>query len=339
MEEHNKYSLNFRERKDFDFKKVYGDHAIIMVDSALKLGLKVDLLFDRYLEISNGRKRHLFQSVDSTAVSRLGTLMSEDKEKTKYFLKREGISTPEGKLFWAGNEKEIIKYAERFENFVLKPKEGDCGDRVYIGLPHSAIKKILASNFSKNEEIILEEKVEGKEYRIFAIENGYIAGVFRRPASVVGDGKRNLEELIWEKNLDRKKGFLEKGGSPFREIKINHPLVEYLKAKKIELKNIPSKDQRVYLRENSNLSTGGDSISIDTEKISSGIKEAAIKSIKAIPGFPYGGVDIITKDITNPDEKHFILEINHLPGIKGLHYPYIGSPQNPGGEVLKYLFF
>jgi len=339
MEKHNSYELDFENRKDFNFKEVYGDNAIIIADNALQLGLSVKPLFRRYLEISNSKKNHIFQSADSTAVSRLGTLMSEDKEKSKYFLKRAGIPVPKGKLFFANEIKEIINYAKNLGNFVLKPNNGDCGERVYLELQHSSIEEIIKTGFFPNEEIIIEERIEGEEYRFFCIENGYIAIMCRNPANVLGDGINNLEKLIEEKNQDRIKRFLEKNGSPFRKIEIDNASRKSLNSRGLDLGYVPKRDERVFLRGNSNLSTGGDSISIDPEIIPPEIKEAAMASIKAIPGFPYGGVDIMIPENPSKKKKFAVLEINHIPGIKGFHYPYLGQPQNPAKNLLEYLFF
>lgn len=338
MEIHNNYKLNFIDRKDFDFSKLYSHSSFIMTDAALKRGLNVEPLFNKYIKISNKNKSILFHAMDSGPMSRIITDISEDKEMTKYFLNKAGIYTPKGAVFSGNDTKGITEYCNKLENFVIKPNDGDCGENVYMGLKHSSVSNIIENNFNKNDKILVEEHIKGDEYRIFAIENGYTATVFRRPASILGDGNKNLLDLIDEKNIDRKNGFTDKNGSPFTEIKVDNPMREFLRERNMEIDYTPEKGERIFLRGNSNLSTGGDAISIPLEEVHPKFREIAVNSIRALPGFLHGGVDIITEDIRNFNGKYAVLELNNVPGIKGLHYPFLGPSQDPTGAVLDYFF-
>lgn len=100
------------------------------------------------------------------------------------------------------------------------------------------------------------------------------------------------------------------------------------------------RDQKIYLRKNSNLSTGGDSIDL-TDETHPELKKIAVKAINAIPGLAYGGVDLMSsRDISKKPTKnsYIILEINSSPGIS-MHYdPIKGKTRDVAKDVIDLLF-
>ncbi len=118
----------------------------------------------------------------------------------------------------------------------------------------------------------------------------------RDPANVVGDGIHNIKELIKIKNSDPNRG--KKNEKPLTKIKIDNITRQNLVEQNIKLNYIPAKGKKIYLRKESNISTGGDSIDV-TDQVHSDLKKIAVASVKAIPGLAYAGVDLMTnKDIS-----------------------------------------
>lgn len=68
------------------------------------------------------------------------------------------------------------------------------------------------------------------------------------------------------------------------------------------------------------------------------VKVIAFKALKAIPGMSYAGIDIIAEDISALSKGYWIFELNNMPGISLLRYPYVGNPQNPAGALLDLVF-
>lgn len=64
---------------------------------------------------------------------------------------------------------------------------------------------------------------------------------------------------------------------------------------------VPNKGEVVTLRQNSNVSTGGDAIDC-TDIVHPSYREIALKAANAV-GAVFCGVDIITEDITRPAEE------------------------------------
>ena len=113
-----------------------------------------------------------------------------------------------------------------------------------------------------------------------------------------------------------------------------------LKEKGLTPKSVPKKGEKVFLRYNSNLSTGGDSIDI-TEQLHPSIKKIAMKVLKSISGLRYAGIDLVIKTpLSSPlgPEDYRIIEVNNMPGIRGHHMPCKGKARNPAGAILDLVF-
>src|SRR5699024_11716401 len=67
------------------------------------------------------------------------------------------------------------------------------------------------------------------------------------------------------------------------------------------LDSIPSNNERVYLKGQSNISAGGDPIDV-TDEITPEIKAVAINAVQAIPGLHQGGVDVLIQIGRAPSE-------------------------------------
>ncbi|MBF6842348.1 hypothetical protein HN289_22225, partial [Acinetobacter baumannii] len=121
------------------------------------------------------------------------------------------------------------------------------------------------------DEVILEDYVPGREFRIVVIGDRVLGAMIRRPASVLGDGKHTIKELIQKANEIR----MTNPHLTSRLIKVDREIRAMLKRKGYKLSTVPEKDERVYLREKSNLSKGGDAIDV-TDKLTDNLKDIAI---------------------------------------------------------------
>ena len=102
---------------------------------------------------------------------------------------------------------------------------------------------------------------------------------------------------------------------------------------------MPTKGQQVFLLDNANLSTGGDSVDV-IDHLHSEFKKIAINLTRDM-GLRLCGVDLMVQgEISKKPEKYWILEINAAPGLD--HYAKMGKTQqkiveNLYLEVLKHL--
>ena len=115
------------------------------------------------------------------------------------------------------------------------------------------------------------------------------------------------------------------------------PLYFYILKTTIEIYILLKEGEEVFLRENSNISTGGDSIDF-TDVIPNRFKEIAIKSAKSI-GAKICGVDMVIEDYTDERSNYGIIELNFNPAIHIHSYPYEGKERNVAKDILNLLGF
>ncbi|HJF35819.1 MAG TPA: bifunctional glutamate--cysteine ligase GshA/glutathione synthetase GshB, partial [Clostridium perfringens] len=248
------------------------------------------------------------------------------------------IKVPNGSEF--DNIDDAISEIDNFINkpIVIKPKSTNFGTGISI-FPQGANKEDITSAFEiafkYDNTVLVEEFISGKEYRFLVIGDKVVGILHRVPANVVGDGEKSIRQLVEIKNQSplRGKGYK----TPLEKINLDENAALFLKHRGLDFDYIPKKDETVYLRENSNISTGGDSIDY-TDDIHQEFKDIAVKSSKAI-GAKICGVDMMIDDYTNRDSQYAIIELNFNPAIHIHSYPYIGVEREIAKEILKLLEF
>ena len=260
----------------------------------------------------------LYEGTNSLAVD-----IACDKSLTKALLEEVFIPVPRGDVCYF--QEEAIRLADNIGYpVVVKPKFGNKGKFVFLDIQN---EEDLISAFQQvktyDEEVIVEEYINGKDYRLLVVGGRLVAASERIPAYITGDGIHSVMELVEIENLDEFRG--EGHEKPLTKIKIDECVIKTLTKQKLKLDSVVEKDQIVWLRENANLSTGG--IAIDcTEKVhpeNQRIAEIAAKTI----GLDIAGIDMITPDIsrTITSTHGAIVEVNAAPGIRMHLYPASGK--------------
>jgi len=103
------------------------------------------------------------------------------------------------------------------------------------------------------------------------------------------------------------------------------------------MESIPAEGQQVFLRESSNISTGGDSLDF-TDTMHPGYKEVA-RAAAAVAGARICGVDMMIDDYTRAADidNHAIIELNFNPAIHIHAHPFQGKNRYPECAVLDLL--
>lgn len=336
LEETQKKSFNLIGYEDLELSTQ------ILIKDSIKRGIEFKVLDRKENFISlrfNGKTEYVKQATKTSKDSYSTVLVMENKVVTKEVLKENKIRVPMGENY--DSLEEAMKFYDKFENkkIVIKPKSTNFGIGISIfkdGFNKDDFRRALEIAFDNDNTVLVEEFIEGKEYRFLVIDDEVVGILHRVPANVCGNGVNNISELVKEKNKDSLRGKGYK--TPLEKISLGEIEEMFLKAQGKDFTYVPDKDEIVYLRENSNVSTGGDSIDY-TDKIDESYKEMAIKAAKAV-GASICGVDMM---ITNINEKisednYGIIELNFNPAIHIHCYPYKGKNRNVGEKVLNLLF-
>ncbi len=289
-------------------------HLAYYLEAADILSIKYKVLIPGLLAKFENDTKHWFIINTVTPLTNTpSTTIAKRKNLTNKVLASFNIPVP--KQIKLTNREEAVKFFEEYKNIVIKPSQQLGGIGVSL-LPRSKKQVVKAFDYALksskgpgNHKVIGEEFIEGENYRLLVLGKRVIGIVRRKSAFVTGNGKNNIEELIKEKNKERKNNLL-------KPIKIDNEVNQKLENMNMSLSYIPKEGEEVILRYNCNLTTGGttEECSKETHQY---YKDVAINAVQAI-GAQFGGVDIITPDITKP-VRCVVNEINYNPGLR-LHY-------------------
>ena len=313
----------------------------ILMKESIKRGITVNIVdrIENFISLKNKEKiEYVKQATKTSKDTYVSVLIMENKTVTKKVLAEKGVKVPKGEEF---NSIEAAKIkARNYINkpIVIKPKSTNFGIGINIFPDGANLEDIIHAfeiAFKNDNTVLIEEFIKGKEFR-FLVIGDKVSGILHRvPANVKGDGKHTIEELIEIKNKDSLRGKGYK--TPLEKIEIDTSVLLYLKNHNRDIYTVLKEGEEVFLRENSNISTGGDSIDF-TDVIPNRFKEIAIKSAKSI-GAKICGVDMVIEDYTDERSNYGIIELNFNPAIHIHSYPYEGKERNVAKDILNLLGF
>ncbi len=242
--------------------------------------------------------------------SKLGNF-TLNKEITKIILDEHNVPIPRGIV--AKNKTEAIRLIKKNNlsyPLILKPIDGSLSRGITWNITSQKELKNAIDYFTnerkkyallKQNKFIVEEMIAGREYRVIVLENEVISCVKRLPATIIGNGTDSIKKLIKTQNKLRPKD---------HPIKLDEIAKKSIKKNNFTLKSVLPKSYKLTLRNDVMVGNGGRAIDY-TKKINSTVKKQCVKAVKSL-GLEYGGIDIISKDITK-NKDYVILEINSKP--------------------------
>ena len=316
---------------------------ILLFDS-IQRGVKVEVLdrHDQFLRLTHGKHVEYVKNGNMTSRdSYVVPLLMENKTVTKIVLAEAGFRVPQGKEF--ADLASAIQAYDHFAKlpFVIKPKSTNYGLGITIfkeGASRADFEQGLKIAFAEDSEVLIEEFLPGTEYRFFVINGDVKAILLRVPANVKGDGQQTIAQLVAEKNQDPLRGTDHR--APLELIQLGELEQLMLKEQGYTIDDVLPTDQVVYLRENSNISTGGDSIDV-TAEIDASYKQIAKDAVAAL-GAQVSGIDLIIPDkdqvASSSPRSYGIIEANFNPAMHIHAYPFAGQGRRMTQEVLTMLF-
>lgn len=317
----------------------------LILAAATELGVSWKFLpGTKIIELSHqGHVKH-FRYQISTETTDIGFYACEDKSVTSNLLANAGLTVANGYNITTEDSQE---YREAVFNalpkpVVVKPTHGNQGNAITLGVTtleqfSTAVAKAFALTNQQDAGAIVEETCVGQEYRILVTREKVLGIVCRRPANVVGDGTSTIQQLLDIKNKDPRRDVENHG--PFKHIDVDEDMTAMLTEQGLTTETVPTKDQRIFLRKVSNISKGGDSLDV-TDKAHQSVKDIALRTILAVPGLDFAGLDFMTTDITQDQAVtgYTIIEVNSSPGFSIQEFPDEGTPIKAQYEFLKLAF-
>lgn len=316
-----------------DLSKAVTFRSRVIWEEALKRGIKMEqvIIFGKPTETFkatiNGKNIY-FNSLPVPA--HMLDSVTENWDN-KFYLKKEfikiGVPVPK-----YANLSFLNKYKNNkvFQNFtkpvIVKPKSGSRGRHTTTNIHtkeefDKAIK--IASMIGPN--FLVEEHLNGYICRATVV-GGRLAGFYRADMPyVIGDGVKNILELIEEKNKNKPERI--------SNIEVGDEMVSYIKRLGFTTESVLPKDFKLQLTHRTGRLFGGYTKEMLPELHPSFvpiIEKGAKRTGLAVAGF-----DLIVPDPEKDEStQHWgIIEVNTLPFIDLHYYAYEGKPQNIAGMI------
>jgi glutamate--cysteine ligase len=301
----------------------------LLMREAVRRGVSFEILdrkenFVRFQK--DGNTQFVKQATKTSLDNYASILAMENKLVTKKILKEHKIRVPKGLEYTSAKAAKDDFLIHLGNPIVIKPNQTNFGLGITIlkeNQDEKTYRRAVDIAFEHDTTILIEEFIAGREFRIFVIGDEVVGILHRVPANVTGDGTKTIRELVELKNQDplRGKGYR----TPLEKIQLGEAEAMFLKPQKKDFNTIPASGEVVYLRENSNISTGGDSIDF-TDDIPDSYKQIAVQAAKAL-NVVITGLDMIIPDssLEATDDNYAIIELNFNPAIHIHCYPYKGK--------------
>jgi cyanophycin synthetase len=235
-----------------------------------------------------------------------------------------GMGIPVARQAVVTSEEQAVRAAKTIGYpVVTKPRSGNRARGVTANITSpQELRQGLRRAAQVHKQVLIEKYLPGDDYR-FVVINGELVSVIKRvPPHVIGDGKRNVRELVGYTNDNRVR---EDGWTRnLRVLQLDDEAVRVLAKQQLNPESVPSTGQMVEL---STAGNGGTTLDV-TDRVHPDNAAAAIRATE-IMRIDVGGVDFLLPDPARSyrETGGGICEVNYMPDI-GVHLMAEGAEKS-----------
>ncbi|MBB2484982.1 cyanophycin synthetase [Mitsuaria sp. WAJ17] len=307
-----------------------------IVDAAVKRGIPFRRLTQGSLvQFGWGAKQRRIWAAEVDATSAVSESIAQDKDLCKQLLQSAGVPVPIGRPVESVDDAWEVAQ-EIGLPVVVKPQDGNQGKGVTVNVTS---REQLEAAYKAADEIghvMVEKFLPGSDYRLLVVGDKLVAAARRDPPHVIGDGVLTVKQLVDKVNADPRRG--DGHATSLTKIRFDDIAVARLTQQDLTPESVPAKGQRVILRNNANLSTGGTATDV-TDDVHPDVAARAIAAAQVV-GLHVCGVDVVAESVLRPLEEISggIVEVNAAPGLRMHLSPSFGKGRNVGEAIVNHLY-
>ncbi|MBL7087464.1 cyanophycin synthetase [Acidovorax sp.] len=282
-----------------------------------------------------GSKQRRIQAAEVDSTSAVAESIGQDKDLTKRLLHAAGVPVPLGKPVESVDEAWEVALKVGLP-VVVKPQDGNQGKGVTVNITDRAQLEEAYKNAADYGTVMVERFLPGHDFRLLVVGDQLVAAARREPPQVLGDGEHTVRQLVDVVNQDPRRG--EGHATSLTKIRLDDIAVARLAMQGLTPDSVPEKGQRVILRNNANLSTGGTATDV-TDDVHPEVAARAVAAAQMV-GLHICGVDMVAETVLRPLEEQGggFVEVNAAPGLRMHLAPSYGKPRNVGQAMVDKLF-
>ena len=324
------------ELRELDEDERLGPSTGSIVDAAVARGIPYRRLTRGSLvQFGWGSKQRRIQAAEVDSTSAVAESIGQDKDLTKRLLHAAGVPVPLGKPVESVDEAWEVALKVGLP-VVVKPQDGNQGKGVTVNITDRAQLEEAYKNAAEYGTVMVERFLPGHDFRLLVVGDQLVAAARREPPQVLGDGQHTVRELVEVVNQDPRRG--EGHATSLTKIRLDDIAVARLAMQDLTPDSVPAKGQRVVLRNNANLSTGGTATDV-TDDVHPDVAARAIAAAQMV-GLHICGVDMVAETVLRPLEEQGggFVEVNAAPGLRMHLAPSYGKPRNVGQAMVDKLY-
>jgi len=323
--------------KDLDEDVRLGPSTGSIVDAAVARGIPYSRMTEgSMVRFGWGSKQRRIQAAEMDITSAISEAIAQDKQLTKKLLAAAGVPVPGGRP--VTDAEDAWKAAcEIGLPVVVKPNDGNQGKGVTVNISDKEqLLKAYAAACEFRDDILVERYMPGNDFRLLVVGDKLVAAARRDPPKVVGDGVHTITQLVEQVNQDPRRG--SGHSTSLTKIRFDDIARSCLASQGFEADSIPVKGQRVNLRNNANLSTGGSATDV-TDDVHPDVAARAVAAARMV-GLDICGVDVVCDTILRPLEEQGggMVEVNAAPGLRMHLAPSFGKGRAVGEAIISSMF-
>ncbi len=282
-----------------------------------------------------GAKQRRIWAAEVDSTSAVSESIAQDKELTKQLLRAAGVPVPWGQPVDSVEQAWAVAQ-EIGLPVVVKPRDGNQGKGVTVNIVDREHLEIAYRAASQHGQPMVERFLPGSDFRLLVVGNRLIAAARREPPQVIGDGLQTVGQLIDQVNADPQRG--DGHATSLTKMRVDEIALARLKAQNHTLETVPAKGERVVLRNNANLSTGGTATDV-TDDVHPEVAARAVAAARMI-GLDICGVDVVCETMLRPleEQRGGVVEVNAAPGLRMHISPSYGKGRAVGEAIMDHLF-
>ena len=282
-----------------------------------------------------GSKQRRIQAAEVDSTSAVAESIGQDKDLTKRLLHAAGVPVPLGKPVESVDEAWEVALKVGLP-VVVKPQDGNQGKGVTVNITDRAQLEEAYKNAADYGTVMVERFLPGHDFRLLVVGDQLVAAARREPPQVLGDGEHTVRQLVEVVNQDPRRG--EGHATSLTKIRLDDIAVARLAMQGLTPDSVPPKGQRVILRNNANLSTGGTATDV-TDDVHPEVAARAVAAAQMV-GLHICGVDMVAETVLRPLEEQGggFVEVNAAPGLRMHLAPSYGKPRNVGQAMVDKLY-
>ena len=311
------------------------DHRYLYLE-ARRRGLPAVLKPPFDLVLGHGKNQRRLHRMMTDRTPHLAFKLTSSKTRTLSKLEDAGLPVP--KHIPVANIADAQKAAQHIGfPVVVKPVNTDRGVGITVGINSaSALEQAYRYAREYDAEVAVEQFLPGETFRLVVVNGKLIAAACTQPTPVIGDGKSTVRDIVTRINMSAMRGPGHQ--KPLTWIEFDEEAHAILKSQSLTPDTVLPFGRTIRLRSASNLSRGGQSVSV-TSRVHPDNRKLA-ETCARISGLDIAGIDFRSEAIEKSWEDGFgaVIEVNPSPGLRMHIHPTNGEVDDLATPILDLLY-